>query len=134
MKNLVLDALHRGKVLTASVQSSNDRLLAWIGIYRIDLGLSDANDPYSEELRKRARSYIKRNNLTPPSGVGSIYRIRFFEMDKARANQDIYFCEDDLINKKNFNVYSEEDLIQLLNNFEIDISDLGEPWKTNYPI
>lgn len=100
MKNLVLDALHRGKVLTASVQSSNDRLLAWIGIYRIDIGLSDANDPYSEELRKRARSYIKRNNLNPPSGVGSIYRIRFFEMDKARANQDIYFCEDDLINKK----------------------------------
>lgn len=134
MKNLVLDALHRGKVLTASVQSSNDRLLAWIGIYRIDLGLRDANDPYSEELRKRARSYIKRNNLTPPSGVGSIYRIRFFEMDKARANQDIYFCEDDLINKKNFNVYSEEDLIQLLNNFEVDINDLGEPWKTNYPI
>lgn len=134
MKNLILDALDRDKILTASVQSSSSDLLAWIGIYRIDLGLNGVNTPYFEELRRQARNYIKIHNLMPPQGVDSIYRIRFFEMDKARASEDVHFCEDDLLNTKNFHVYSEDELVQLLSDFGLKVSDLGEPWKTNYPI
>lgn len=102
MKNLILDALYRNMLLTASVQPSSDDLLAWIGIYRIDLALNKGSDPYSEVLRERASNYIRNNNLQVPSGADSIFRIRFFEMEKDKASKNIYFCEGDLLNKKKF--------------------------------
>ncbi len=134
MKNLILDALYRSSPLTASVRPSSDDLLAWVGIYRVDLARNRGNDRSSEILRERAGNYIRNHNLQVPPGADSIFRIRFFEMEKEKAAQDIHFCEDDLLNKKDFHVYSEDEILQVLSDLNLKVSDLGGAWKTNYPI
>ena len=118
----VLNALRRNLDLAAELPASSPDLYAWIGVYPLDLSWDDTR----ELLRNRGV------NVSDPSKP--FYRIRLFEAEKKLIDQDIWVCESDLKNKKDFVVQGEEEFFSKLADLKIDPDKLEMPSNSNYPI
>ncbi|RZI45438.1 hypothetical protein [Candidatus Finniella inopinata] len=116
----VLNALRRDHDLAAELPSSSPDLYSWVGVYPLDL------DKDKEWLCNKK---VKISNTDKP-----IYCIRLFEAEKKLIDQDVWVCESDLKNKKDFVVQGEEALFAKLSELNIDPDKLEMPCKSNYPI
>ena len=116
----VLNALRRDHDLAAELPSSSPDLYSWVGVYPLDL------DKDKEWLCNKK---VKISDKTKP-----IYCIRLFEAEKKSIDQDVWVCESDLKNKKDFVIQGEEALFVKLSELNIDPDKLEMPCKSNYPI
>lgn len=116
----VLNALRRNLDLAAELPASSPDLYAWIGVYPLDI---------SKDKEWLHNKKVKISDITKP-----IYCIRLFEAEKKLIDQDIWVCESDLKNKKDFVVQGEEEFFSKLADLKIDPDKLEMPSNSNYPI
>jgi len=117
-----INSLHRGQALATSIPSSGPHMLAWIGVYPLDL------------TRETTREFLRNNGQpTPLSGV-RVYRIRRFEVDLSLIQQNVHVSESQLQNRSNYFAFSDESLVSQLKQLDVNIEQLELPYKSNYPI
>lgn len=117
-----LNALHRGQSLAASILPSAPNLLAWVGVYPLDLS------------RETTRELLRNHGQAIPLPSVKAYRIRRFEVERVLIEQDASIAEPDLKNKSNYFVYGDEALELKLQELGTKIEELALSYKSNYPI
>ena len=118
----ILNALRRNLPLASELPASFPNLYAWIGVYPLDLSWDDTR----ELLRNQGI------NVYDPSKP--LYRIRLFEAERQLIDQDVWVCESDLKNKRDFFIQGDKALFAKLAELKIDPDKLEMPSNSNYPI
>lgn len=116
----VLNGLHRGQMLAVSIRSSQDDLLAWIGVYPLD--------------RMKNRNFIIRNGGIPDESTRYIYAVRKLEIRSELIEKDIWPGPSDLLNSIHLLICGDDELEIFLKKFDVKIEDLKLPDRSNYPI
>lgn len=117
-----MELLRRGTMLAARVKSTSQNTVAWIGVYPLDLS------------RSSTREYLKLRGIFPESSCGQIYHVRYFELPKSIADEDVCIGEEKLGSKSSSFAATELDLRRELRKHGVDLSDLQHAFECNYPI
>ena len=118
----LLNTFRRGNDVAAEIPSSSPNLYAWIGVGPLDL----SRDSTIKFLQNRK---VKISDPSKP-----LYLIRLFEAEKKLIDQDVWVCESDLKNKRDFFIQGDEALFAKLSELNIDPDKLEMPSKSKYPI
>jgi hypothetical protein len=119
----VMDILHRGKVLAASVPSTASSRLAWIGVYPLD-----ASRPLTVELLRNQGIPVER------AMHGPAFHVRVFEVDRRLIEQDACFAERELMNSRSYFAFGDGDLATKLRDVGLRVDQLDLPFKSGYPL
>jgi hypothetical protein len=118
----VLDSLHRGAVLAASVIPRNAANLAWVGVYRLD------------PSRPTTAEFLRREGVAMLPSVDHAYHIRRFEVERRFIEEDLSVAEPEMVAKESLLAIGDDDLQAKLARFGIGVEQLDLPHKSNYPI
>ncbi len=121
-KLAVINALHRGTQLAASVECDDPTLLAWVGVYPLDL---------SQPL---TREFIRNKGVTIFPSSGRAYHIRTFKVDRKLVEVDASIGEPDLVNSRSQFAFDDESLMAQLERLGVPVERLELPYKSDYPI
>lgn len=109
-------------MVAAPIQASRPDVLAWVGIYPLDLSLMET-----------AR-FLRNQGLAMLPNAGQPYRIRTFEVSKALMEAGAAIAEPEMINKQSYIVFGIDELFETLRSLGVTIESLELPYKSDYPI
>jgi hypothetical protein len=121
-ESAVIESLHRGNVLAASIPASCPDNLAWVGIYPLDLS------------RQTTLEFLRNQGLMVLPSATSAYHIRTFEVRRELVEADASIAERALTNKSSYFAFGDDDLRTRMRALRLAIDSLDLPFKSDYPI
>jgi hypothetical protein len=121
-RDAVVQLLHRGRQLAATMIASEEERIAWVGVYPLDPSRPDTP------------GVLRRFGVSVFGDVGPVYRIRAFEVQRILIEADASISEEELTNKCDALAIGDADLEAKLRALGIDVDRLDLPFKSNYPI
>jgi len=121
-ENAVMDCFHRGQILAATIPSSCQDNLAWVGVYPLDLS------------RQTTVEFLRNHGLTVLPNAESAYHIRTFEVRQQLIDADASIAEQHMTNKNSYFAFGDDDLQKKMRALGVNIESLDLPFKSDYPI
>jgi hypothetical protein len=118
----VFNSLSRGTPLAAAIEASEQQLLAWVGVYPLDL-----SEPMTHE-------FLRNNGIDIFPSSGRAYRIRTLEVQRKLIDADASIGGSELENKTSKMVFSDDDLVRALEELGVAVEDLELHYNSDYPI
>ena len=119
-ERMAINALELGRLMVASVASTDPDRLAWVGVYPID--------------SNKSRDVLGWSGRSDLIGVSPVFRIRKFEVAKLLIDGDVWVAEPDLKNSEDVFVNGMDALGKALEQFGSSIASLVPPFRSDYPI
>ena len=124
-------------MLAAAIPGSTEGVKAWVGVYPIKLDSSDPRPEVQAAFTERRQGILEGLGLERPSPDTSLYRVVRFELPlKILAQEETLGNDYDLFvqNQEERYVYGDAALAACLQEWGLDISRLGPPWRADYPL
>lgn len=118
----VIQLLHRGQHLAATIVAAEKGRMAWVGVYPLD------------PTRPDTSHVLRRFGVSVLGNAGPMYRIRAFEVQAKLIDADASISEEELLNKRDQLAIGDEDLAAKLQTLGVEFEHLDLPFKSNYPI
>lgn len=122
MFSRILKQLRRGRTLAAPIPASRPDRAAFVGVYPVDPSASESQWTF------RAHGVV-----VPPDAT-VVFRVRKFEIERARVRQDVWISEKDLHDKEDYFVFDADALRATLDQVGVNLEQLDLPHKSDYPI